>query len=243
MGYHADIHRRLTDVEETGGAFLSSLFLLSQGEELWKSSFVFVGQAHKSPHPSPRRTEPWSPPPLGFYFPATPTSWRVCACSLEAPFVLPFCIWGEGVSWILGGLAGSPITGIWAVALTGCPTPPLDASILGGASLRLLLTWLLSVLPSLFPSFLPSFLRVCLRDPGWQLLSLDPGFLAGIGASQKLFYRRCEARLGEKVDLEIPQRRQTVVRKGMPTVGLQRAVYLAVLEETQGSYKLLWSSI
>lgn len=84
---------------------------------------------------------------------------------------------------------------------------------------------------------------MCLRDPGWQLLSLDPGFLAGIGASQKLFYRRCEARLGEKVDLEIPQRRQTVVRKGMPTVGLQRAVYLAVLEETQGSYKLLWSSI
>ena len=160
MGYHADIHRRLTDVEETGGAFLSSLFLLSQGEELWKSSFVFVGQAHKSPHPSPRRTEPWSPPPLGFYFPATPTSWRVCACSLEAPFVLPFCIWGEGVSWILGGLAGSPITGIWAVALTGRPTPPLDASILGGASLRLLLTWLLSVLPSLFCS---SSLWTCLQ--------------------------------------------------------------------------------
>ena len=73
--------------------------------------------------------------------------------------------------------------------------------------------------------------------PGW-----DPGCLAGIGASRKLFYRRCEARLGEKVDLAVLQRRQTVVRKGMPTVGLHRAVYLAVLEETQSSYKLLWSN-
>lgn len=41
---------------------------------------------------------------------------------------------------MLGDLAASPITGIWAVALTGRPTPPLDASMLGGASLLLLLT-------------------------------------------------------------------------------------------------------
>ena len=74
MEYHADIHQRLTDVKETWGAFLSSLFLLSQDEELWKGSFVFVGQANKSPHPSLPWTEPWSPPSLGFYFPATPTS-------------------------------------------------------------------------------------------------------------------------------------------------------------------------
>jgi len=124
MEYHADIHQRLTDVKETRGAFLSSLFLLSQDEELWKGSFVFVGQAHKSPHPSPPWTEPWSPLPLGFYFPATPTSWGVCACSLEAPFVLPFCIWEEGVSWILGDPEGSSITGIWAVDWLAAPHHP-----------------------------------------------------------------------------------------------------------------------
>lgn len=187
-------------------------------------------------------TEPWGSLPLGFYFPATPTSWVVCICSLEAPFVLPFCIWGEGVSWILGNPAGSSTPDIWAAALVDHPTPPLDANILGSASL-LLASDMTSILPSFLLPFLPSFLRVCLSDPGWQLLSLDPGYLAGIGASRKLFYGRCEARLGEKVDLEIPQRRPTVVRKGMPTVGSHRAIYLAVLEETQSSHKLLWSSI
>lgn len=233
MEYHADWYpSEANRCEGDCGGLSSSLFLLSQDEELWKGCFVFVWQVHRSPHPSPRWTEPWSPLPLGFYFPATPTSGVVCARSLEAPFVLPFCIWGEGVSWILGNPAGSSIPGIWAVALVDRPTPPLDANILGSASL-LPASDMTSVLPSFLLPFLPSFLRGCLSDPGWQLLSLDPGYLAGIGASRKLFYRRCEARLGEKVDLEIPQRRPTVVRKGMPTVGSHRAIYLAVLEETQ----------
>lgn len=202
--------------------------LLSQAEELSKSGFVFVGQAHKSPDASPHWAELWRPSKVGdpfhllvsIFLPLPQAGWYVPA-PWRPPLYCLFVVEGREHPESLTPSRPQTIWQAhpsllpWLQHLLNGPTPPLDYDILGSVSL----------LP--IHSFLPSFLRVCLSDPGWQLLSLGPGYLAGLCANQKL--SRESVRPGQiRKKTEKSLREDKPVGKGTASVGSHSAVYLAM---------------
>lgn len=205
---------------------------LSRGEELAKSGFVFVGQAHKSPDASLHWAKLWRPSKVGdpfhllVHYAATPIGWVECTISLEDSLcIVCVCVcvfvWREcpesSESSSIPRWSGNLVHHCLSLGCSSADLVPPHS--LWMMTYRRVLTCCL--LP--WHTFLPWSVPL---GPKGSSSPLDRGTQQALCQPEAL-RRKCKARPDEKEDLKFPQRRQIALGNGTTSVGACGAIYLA----------------